>query len=128
MVYAEIRIRWIVKILIARALAQQTPILFLDEPTAFLDWPNRMETLLLLKEIAVSEKKAILFSSHDLELVMRFADVIWVLDDDRAFFSETREGILKSGALKNAFGGKYLEFLTKKNGGESTVPQTTERI
>ena len=70
--------------------------------------------LLLLKEIVVSEKKAVLFSSHDLELVMRFADVIWVLDDDRAFFSETREGILKSGALKNAFGGKYLEFLTKK--------------
>ena len=61
------------KILIARALAQQTPILFLDEPTAFLDWPNRVETLLLLKEIAVSEKKAVLFSSHDLELVMRFA-------------------------------------------------------
>lgn len=99
------------KILVARALAQQTPILILDEPTAFLDWTNRLEMLILLKEIAHRENKSVLLSSHDLDLVMRFADDLWVIDDDRAVFSGTKAEILESSVLKNAFSGKYLRFL-----------------
>lgn len=99
------------KILVARALAQQTPILILDEPTAFLDWTNRLEMLILLKEIAFREEKSILLSSHDLDLVMRFADDLWVIDDNRAVFSGTKTAILESGVLKNAFSGKYLRYL-----------------
>ena len=67
--------------------------------------------LILLKEIAFREEKSILLSSHDLDLVMRFADDLWVIDDDRAVFSGTKTEILESDVLKNAFSGKYLRYL-----------------
>lgn len=68
------------KTMIAKALAQQTPIILLDEPTAFLDYPSKVDTLTLLARLAHDEGKAVVFSSHDLELVMRHADTLWLLD------------------------------------------------
>ncbi len=57
--------------MIARALAQRTKVMILDEPTAFLDWPNRVDLLINLKQIANEENKAVLISSHDLSLFCR---------------------------------------------------------
>ena len=71
------------KTMIAKALAQQTPVILLDEPTAFLDHPSKVETLNLLARLAHEEGKAVLFSSHDLELALKQADVVWQLEDER---------------------------------------------
>lgn len=71
------------KTMIAKALAQQTPIILLDEPTAFLDYPSKADTLCLLARLAHEEGKAVLFSSHDLELVFHHADMLWLLEGGR---------------------------------------------
>ena len=69
------------KVMIAKALAQQTPMIFLDEPTAFLDFISRRELFTLLKRLAHDNGKAILLTTHDLALAEEFADTTWLLDD-----------------------------------------------
>lgn len=68
------------KVMIAKALAQQTSIIILDEPTAFLDFPSKVETLQMLHTLAREQHKAILLSTHDLELVLQIADKLWLMD------------------------------------------------
>lgn len=62
------------KVMIAKALAQQTPVMLLDEPTAFLDFPSKADTFKVLRQLAHERGKLILLSTHDLELAVRFAD------------------------------------------------------
>ena len=62
------------KVMIAKALAQETPVILLDEPTAFLDFPSKAETFQSLQRMAHERDKLILLSTHDLELAVRFAD------------------------------------------------------
>ena len=61
------------KVMIAKALAQQTPIIYLDEPTAFLDFPSKVETMQLLRRLALEEQKTIFLSTHDVELSLQLA-------------------------------------------------------
>ena len=68
------------KVMIAKALAQQTPIILLDEPTAFLDYGSRVEMFQLLRHLAHEQQKAILLSTHDIELAVRYADTFWVME------------------------------------------------
>ena len=68
------------KVMIAKALAQQTPIILLDEPTAFLDFRSKVEMLQLLHRLAVETDKVIFLSTHDLELALRLADSLVELD------------------------------------------------
>lgn len=68
------------KVMIARALAQGSDYLLLDEPSAFLDYPSKIDLLTTLKNLAHSQNKGILLSTHDLELAARFADVLWELN------------------------------------------------
>lgn len=68
------------KVMIARALAQQTPIILLDEPTAFLDYPSKAGTMALLQRLAHSEGKTIILSTHDLELATRFGDDFYLME------------------------------------------------
>lgn len=65
--------------MIARAIAQDTPIVLLDEPTAFLDYPAKVETLQLLQRLAHDEGKTVLLSTHDLEQAFQLADRLWLL-------------------------------------------------
>jgi len=67
------------RVLLARALAQDTPLIILDEPTAHLDLPNRISMMHLLKNLAGETGKSILFSSHDLDLALQVADHLWLL-------------------------------------------------
>lgn len=67
------------KVMIAKALAQETPIIFLDEPTAFLDYPSKVEILNLLHRLSSEEGKTIFLSTHDLELALRVADRVWLM-------------------------------------------------
>ena len=66
--------------MIAKSLAQQTPVLLLDEPTAFLDYPSRAELMAMLGKLAREEQKTVLVSTHDIELALHTADDIWLLD------------------------------------------------
>lgn len=68
------------KAMIGRALVQQTSVILLDEPTAFLDYVAKEEVMGLLRQIAHTSNKLILFSSHDLTLVEKYADEKWILD------------------------------------------------
>ena len=65
--------------MIAKALAQQTPVIFLDEPTAFLDYPSKVEVLQLLRRISREAGKTIFLSTHDVELALQLADTIWLI-------------------------------------------------
>ena len=67
------------KVMIAKALAQQTPVIFLDEPTAFLDYPSKVEVLQLLRRISREAGKTIVLSTPDVELAVQLADTIWLM-------------------------------------------------
>lgn len=67
------------RVLIAKALAQQTPLILLDEPTAHLDLPSRIKTMLLLQQLAHEEGKCILISTHELDIALHTADTIWLM-------------------------------------------------
>jgi iron complex transport system ATP-binding protein len=68
------------KVMIAKALAQQTPIIYLDEPTAFLDYPSKVEMMQLLRRLAHQEQKTIFLSTHDVELALQLADCLWLME------------------------------------------------
>lgn len=68
------------KVMIAKALAQQTPVIFLDEPTAFLDFPSKVETMQLLGLLAREQHKVIFLSTHDVELTLQLADRLWLME------------------------------------------------
>ena len=69
------------KTMIARAIAQEAPLLLLDEPSAFLDYPSRRELMLLLQSLAHDHGKCILLSTHDVELATQSADLLWLLKE-----------------------------------------------
>lgn len=68
------------KVMIARALAQDTPVILLDEPTAFLDWPGKVEATRLLRTLAREGGRAVLLATHDLEVALQLADRLWLMD------------------------------------------------
>lgn len=68
------------KTMIARAIAQQSPLLLLDEPAAFLDYPSRRELMRLLTTLTRHHRKTVLLSTHDVELATQYADVLWIID------------------------------------------------
>lgn len=70
------------KVMIAKALAQQTPVILLDEPTAFLDFPSKVELMQMLQNLARCEKKVILLSTHDLPIAFDMADMVWMFSED----------------------------------------------
>lgn len=92
------------KVMIAKALAQETPIIFLDEPTAFLDYPSKVEIMQLLRRIAREEGKTVFLSTHDLELALQIADKIWLLDKIHGVTTGIPEDLSLNGSL-----GLYFE-------------------
>lgn len=98
------------KVLIARALAQDTPLMLLDEPTAFLDLPNRAAVVRMLRTIAHNGNKAVLFSTHDLQLAMDLCDKLVLLRSGDAPWQGTPAQALASGELARAFAGTGVEF------------------
>lgn len=78
------------KVMIAKSLAQQTPIIILDEPTAFLDYPTKREVFELLQRLAHNGGKAILLSTHDLALAEEFADTVWLLAEGQLRIDSTK--------------------------------------
>lgn len=91
------------RVMIARALAQTTAVILLDEPTSFLDIPNRRQLVEMLRRIAHEGDKCIIYSSHELELAMQLADTIAVIDNPRLLV-ETPSTLDESGLLRRLFG------------------------
>ena len=91
------------KVMIAKALAQETPIIFLDEPTAFLDYPSKVEILHLLHRLAHEAGKTVFLSTHDLELALQIADRIWLMDKGGGVHIGTPEALTLDGSLERFF-------------------------
>ena len=91
------------KVMIARALAQEPAVLLLDEPTAFLDLPRRVEIVQLLRRLAGDSNRAVLLSTHDLDLALRCADRLWLLPLDGPLQTGAPEDLVLSGAFQRAF-------------------------
>jgi len=91
------------RVLIARALAQDTPLIILDEPTAHLDLPNRISTMHLLKSLADETGKSILFSSHDLDLALMVADILWLLKKGGEMLTGTPDSLMQANAFEQVF-------------------------
>ena len=97
------------RILIARALAQNTPVILLDEPTAFLDLPNRYELASLLRRLAHEEGKCIFFSTHDLDVALGLCDATALIDTP-ALHCMSAADMAASGHIERLFAGAGISF------------------
>ncbi len=84
------------KVLIARALCQQTPVVILDEPTAFLDFRNKKEIMEILRRVSETLQKIILLSTHDIEAAIQYCNKCWVMTEDKTFTEVVRAADYKS--------------------------------
>lgn len=102
------------RVFIARALAQETRLLFLDEPTAFLDLPGRASLMLLLKKIACECPISIVLSTHDLALALEVADELWIQESRTQFHRGTPKELIENKILETLFAadGIYLDPAT----------------
>jgi iron complex transport system ATP-binding protein len=91
------------EVMIARALAQEPRVMILDEATAFLDLPRRVELMQLLQKLATENGRAILLSTHDLDLALRHADRLWILPRGGHLRQGSPEDMVLSDALSDAF-------------------------
>ncbi|MCG6190297.1 ABC transporter ATP-binding protein [Maribellus maritimus] len=101
------------KAFIAKALAQDTPVILLDEPTAFLDLPARVEIIQLLRRISSESGKSVLLSTHDLDLALQMADRLWLLHNNGPLITGSPEDLLLQNAFQRLFQNKGIEFDTK---------------
>jgi len=97
------------RVMIARALAQDTPLILLDEPTTHLDIYHRAYLLKLLKKLAVKKNKAILFSTHEIDLAIQVSDKMIVMTEDEVYFDEPNK-LIKSGCFDTLFPSETIHF------------------
>lgn len=115
------------KAMIAKALAQETPIIILDEPTAFLDLPSRIEIMRLLHHLAADTDKAILLSTHDLELALQFADRIWLMGKNKKMKTGVPEDLILDNHFKSFFERDGIIF-DNYNGAFKTLKEQKEIV
>jgi len=102
------------KVNIARAIAQNTPILILDEPTAHLDLVNNIEIFRLLKSLTIEQNKTIIFSTHYIELALQMADKIMVINHGRCL-TDTPKNIIEQGILNQLFDHNTVQYNAQLN-------------
>jgi iron complex transport system ATP-binding protein len=98
------------RVMVARALAQEPLLLMLDEPTAFLDVPARVELMGLLRQLTRDASIAVIVSTHDLELALRTADVVWLVLPGGELMTGAPEDVVVSGGIAQAFEGRRIRF------------------
>lgn len=108
---------------VARAVAQETPIILLDEPTNFLDMPHKLSLLSLLKNIAEERRTAILFSSHDWDVVAEMCTLVWLTNLDGKLQIGMPEEIILWGDLSRSFDFHQIHFSREE--GRFMVPKTS---
>ena len=104
------------KVMITRALVQNTELMFLDEPTAHLDHPNRLEVFDMLKKLASEDQKAILLTTHDLDMALHHADVLWLVTPEGGIVSGLPEDLVLNGSLSHAFERNDIAFDYERGG------------
>lgn len=113
------------KVMLARALAQNTPLIILDEPTAHLDLPSRIELMRLLHQLARKTNKGILISTHELDLALQVADKIWLLTKDGNLEAGSPEELVLNGTFESAFDKAGVLF--DKSTGTFNIHQNSGR-
>ncbi|MBS2212401.1 ABC transporter ATP-binding protein [Carboxylicivirga mesophila] len=98
------------KAMIAKALVQDTPLIILDEPTAFLDLPSKIEIVQLLKKLARERNRGILLSTHDLDLALQLADKIWLLAQGRQLEAGVPEDLVLANGFRRFFEKEGILF------------------
>ena len=98
------------KVMIAKAIAQETPIIFLDEPTAFLDYPSKIQMMLLLHRLSKALKKTVFMSTHDLEHALQVADRVWLLDGKHGLTTGLPEDLSLDGSIEKYFAHDGMLF------------------
>jgi len=98
------------KIMIARALAQDTSVILLDEPTAHLDLPNRVDIIRLLRRLSHETGKGILLSTHELDLALKASDRIWLLDNEQELAAGVPEDLVLDGTFERVFQKDSFDF------------------
>lgn len=98
------------KAMIAKAIAQETPIIILDEPTAFLDTASRLDILSMLKSMARDHGRSVLLSTHDISSALPLADRLWILDADKAASEGELKSLIGSGTLDRIFPNAGIHF------------------
>jgi iron complex transport system ATP-binding protein len=111
---------------IAKALASDSSIMLLDEPTAHLDIPNRVSIMTLLRQLTRKTGHSVLVSTHELDLALQLADEIWLMMNNRKVFRSTPEELLQSGYLDTVFGNETLSF--NPNSGNFCVKTDNNRV
>lgn len=101
-------------VMIARALAQTTPIILLDEPTAHLDLNNRVEIMRMLRNLARNTNKAILIATHELDLALQTADYIWLAGNQKNIIAGIPEDLVLNGSFDDIFRFKGFDLRTGK--------------
>lgn len=101
------------RVMIAKALAQSTPVIILDEPTAYLDFPGKAEAMRLMASLAHEHDKAILLSTHDLNMALSLADKLWLIDKKYGFKCGPPRQLADSGDLQNYFESEGIRFNNK---------------
>lgn len=113
------------KVMIAKALAQETPVIFLDEPTAFLDYPSKVEIMHLLHRLSHEQGKTVFMSTHDLELALQIADKLWLMDKKLGVSIGTPEDLSLNGDMERYFEREGVIF--DRDSGLFRVRNTVDR-
>jgi iron complex transport system ATP-binding protein len=98
------------KVMLARALAQDTPLMMLDEPTAHLDLPSRIQIMQLLHKMARQTQKGILLSTHELDLALQVADELWLLQSGGQLDRGVPEDLVLNGTFESVFDKEGILF------------------
>lgn len=96
--------------MIAKALVQDTPVIFLDEPTAHLDLPNRVEIMILLRRLAKETHKAVILSTHELDLALQASDKLWLMAPRGGITVGTPEDLILDNSIQTVFANKAFRF------------------
>ena len=96
--------------MVARALAQDTPLILLDEPTAHLDLPSRLDLVLMLRRLAHELGKSMLVSTHELDLALSWGDRLWLMDREGKVVSDIPEALVLGGHVGRVFGTEELSY------------------
>ena len=104
------------KMMIAKALAQQTPVIMLDEPTAFLDFRSKVDVLRLLRGLAHDTERIVLLSTHDLEQAIPLSDKLWVIRDDNTLVvtSVEEQGLLREPTENENYTRQLLQLFASE--------------
>lgn len=102
------------KCLIAKAIAQQTPLMLLDEPTAFLDFRSKVQLFRTLRALATDDGKAVVVSTHDIEMTLRFANKLWLICDG-ALYEGSAQQLAADGLLQRFIDGDGIVYDKESN-------------